>query len=605
MPYLVIARKYRPLTFSNLVGQEAIVTTLKNAIKFNRVAHAYLFAGPRGVGKTSMARILSKSLNCEVSISESPCNKCDNCISISNGNDVDVLEIDGASNRGIDEIRNIRQNVNYAPSRSRHKIYIIDEVHMLTKEAFNALLKTLEEPPSHVKFIFATTSVDKLPETVQSRCQRFDFKDISIKDIENQVTLICEKENIKTEKGVLYLIAKYARGGLRDALSVLDQLIAFSHEKITINDVHTALGTINEELMFELTESILNNNLKKSITNLEKVFNEGKGVTEFIDQTIWYLRDLLMALIFNNETKKNESLSENQTKILNNHKELSIDLLMYMIQLLSEARKKAKDDRHKRILLEVAIIKLARTDKIRAIDELINRLENIEKSLSSFFGSHSKGVDNIPSIENVTKDQDESLPYKNNILQVEEKIIDSNNCDPEKNNSDLEPNKTAGDLKKTEKDNDKSNNDKDSIWSNILSELQSKRKTLWVLIQKGKLVGYKNRKMTIEFPNDFHFHKERLEKPEKKCQIEEVVESVVGGKIKLEFTLSKEAVKKDFKKDTNNDKQGMYKKTSHIEDSSISNNLSIHDKSIINNDCVQKAVEIFDGSIVEVRRINK
>ena len=603
MPYLVIARKYRPLTFNNVVGQEAIVTTLKNAIKYNKVAHAYLFAGPRGVGKTSMARILSKSLNCETGISESPCNKCDNCISISNGNDVDVLEIDGASNRGIDEIRNIRQNVNYTPSRSPHKIYIIDEVHMLTKEAFNALLKTLEEPPSHVKFIFATTSVDKLPETVQSRCQRFDFKDISIKDIENQIALICEKENIKTEKGVLYLIAKFARGGLRDALSVLDQLIAFSDEKITINDVHTALGTINEELMFELTDSILNNNLKKSITTLEKVFNEGKGVTEFIDQTILYFRDLLMALIFSKETKKNESLSENQIKILNNHEELSIDLLMYMIQILSEVRKKAKDDRHKRILLEVSIIKLARTDKIRAIDELVERLENIEKSLSSLFSSRSKNFPDILNEENTTKDQNESLPYTNDTLPVEEKRIETKNCGQGENNPDHI--KTVADFKEIEKNNDNVNNDKDSIWKNILSRLQSKRKTLWGVMQEGSPIEYKNKKITIEFPGDFHFHKERLEKPDIKSQVEEIVESVVGEKVKLEFILSKEKVKKEMPKDTNGDNQGMYENTPQIEGKSISNNISVDDKSIINNDCIQKAVKIFDGNIVEVRRINK
>ena len=246
MSYIVLSRRYRPKSFNEIVGQKHIVTTLVNALQSDRVAHAYLFAGPRGVGKTSMARILSKALNCQKGTAGNPCNKCSTCNSITNGNDIDVLEIDGASNRGIDEVRNIRQNVGYAPAVSRYKIYIIDEVHMLTKEAFNAILKTLEEPPEHVKFIFATTSPSRVPDTVQSRCQRFDFKNISVPDISDRLAQICKTENISAEEEVFQSIAKYARGGLRDSESILDQLASFCHEKITLKDVYDIFGVVSD-----------------------------------------------------------------------------------------------------------------------------------------------------------------------------------------------------------------------------------------------------------------------------------------------------------------------------------------------------------------------
>ncbi|MEK7776462.1 MAG: DNA polymerase III subunit gamma/tau, partial [Planctomycetota bacterium] len=294
MSYVVLARRYRPQTFEDIVGQVPIVTTLRNAIRTNRVAHAYLLAGPRGVGKTSMARILSKALNCQHGPTETPCNVCDICRHISDGTDIDVLEIDGASNRGIDEVRNIRQNVGYAASRSRYKIYIIDEVHMLTREAFNALLKTLEEPPPHVKFLFATTSASRLPETVQSRCQRFDFKNISLLDIEKRLSDICNTEGVQIEPAVLHAIARYARGGLRDSQSVLDQLIAFCRTKITLEDVNFVLGCIEEDKILGLFEAFLQNDAASALKIVNDVLSEGKTCGEFVDQLLTGVRDLLV-----------------------------------------------------------------------------------------------------------------------------------------------------------------------------------------------------------------------------------------------------------------------------------------------------------------------
>ncbi|MGR3177173.1 MAG: DNA polymerase III subunit gamma/tau, partial [Candidatus Anammoxibacter sp.] len=570
--------------------------------------------------------ILSKALNCADGVSGTPCNECDICKSISSGNDVDVMEIDGASNRGVDEIRNIRQNVNYTPSRAQYKIYIIDEVHMLTKEAFNALLKTLEEPPSHVKFIFATTNVDKLPDTVQSRCQRFDFKEISLEDIEKQIALICTKENIKAGKDVLNLIAKYARGGLRDALSMLDQLISFSDDEITVNDVHTALGTIDEELMFEITDNILKHDLKNAIQSLEEVFNKGKGVTEFIDQIVWYLRDLLMALIFKNKTRKNENLSEYQIKILTNHKKLSIDTLTYMIQIFSEVRRKVKDDRHKRILLEVAIIKLTTAEDICAISDLLDRIENIEKSLATLSNNHSKDYDVKNGNEDINKDVNvncETVGYKANSNEL---VKENSNIDDYNDDCNFRPDEdetcvdTKGVISNTEglkEDENDTNSDMESTWNNILVKVQSEKRRLWDMLREGKLIDFTNQQIVLEFPRNLRFHKEQMESPDKKNIIEGFAEAVIGRKIKLKVTLSEKAA---TPKAQSADKQKIDNKTSNVKTSNVNtsnitisnigtnrtnNDSTIRDEVIVNNDCVQKAIEIFDGHIVDIRRVKK
>src|SRR5437660_4179922 len=255
--YTVLARRYRPQTFTDLVGQEPVARALANALKSNRVAHAYLFTGARGVGKTSTARILAKALNCVNGPTATPCGECEICRSIATGEDVDVLEIDGASNRKIDEIREIRGNVQYRPSRARYKIYIIDEVHMLTQQAFNALLKTLEEPPPHVKFIFATTEVQRIPVTILSRCQRFDFAHVGTQKIFEQLKHVVAKEGLQADDEALHIVARRAAGSVRDSQSLLDQLLAFADGKLTAEKVHALLGTAGDDRVAELADPIL------------------------------------------------------------------------------------------------------------------------------------------------------------------------------------------------------------------------------------------------------------------------------------------------------------------------------------------------------------
>ena len=315
--YLVLARKYRSTTFDEVVGQEPIAQTLKNAIASGRIAHAFLFTGTRGVGKTTMARILAKALNCLSSEGPTtePCNKCEACLSIARGEDVDVIEIDGASNRGIDEIRELRSSAIYRPSRSRYRIYYIDEVHMLTREAFNALLKTLEEPPPHVKFIFATTEAEKLPATILSRCQRFDFRNIPTPQIAGHLVALCKAENVQAEEGAIFRVARAAAGSMRDGLSLLDQLLSAAGGKVTEDDVVRILGTPGDERTEALVSAMAQGDAATALGQMDELLAGGTTLESAMSAIAEMFRNIMLVLTCGPESRLIE-LPDSRRKVV-------------------------------------------------------------------------------------------------------------------------------------------------------------------------------------------------------------------------------------------------------------------------------------------------
>ena len=382
MSYEVFARKYRPQTFDDLVGQTHVSRTLKNAVAQNRLAHAYLFVGPRGVGKTSTARILAKSLNCVKGPTVTPCGVCDNCREIAGGNSLDVIEIDGASNNSVEDVRQLRENVRYAPAKGRYKIYLIDEVHMLSSAAFNALLKTLEEPPEHVKFIFATTEPQKVLPTILSRCQRFDLHRIPANLIAQHLQLIAKKENITLQPAAAHAIARGAEGGLRDAESMLDQLVAFCGEKITQSDVLNVFGFTSEQTVGDLTGRILRGETPEAIDLLHKQCEAGKDMMRLMADLIAYLRDLLVFKAKPDALK--EDVDPDIQKSLAAHAELiTTDRLLELIDQFAGAEGRMKWAPNKKLHFEVAIIKAIQSLGQATLDEVIEKLGELRDSGSA------------------------------------------------------------------------------------------------------------------------------------------------------------------------------------------------------------------------------
>ncbi len=376
MGYLVLSRKYRPKTFEDVVGQAHITGTLQKAIESGRVAQAYIFSGTRGTGKTTMARILAKALNCATGPTASPCNSCEICTSIDTGQDVDVAEIDGASNNSVEDIRELRSNANYTPARARYKIYYIDEVHMLSTPAFNALLKTLEEPPAHVKFIFATTEPHKIPLTIQSRCQRFDFRNIGAEDLLGRLGWICKNEGIAAEEGALALVARFAAGSMRDAESLLDQVVSFSGDKITVEAVESVLGVVPAQAMSDLLRALAAGDTKAALTAIETVVGAGTSSRQFVAEFIDYLRDVLVAKSCGADSKLLVRSTGEREMLSGDAGKWSEEALVYAMGLLGETYARMARSPQTRGLLDVSIIKLARVDDWRHLAELVRSLRD-------------------------------------------------------------------------------------------------------------------------------------------------------------------------------------------------------------------------------------
>lgn len=382
MSYTALYRKFRPDTFAEVKGQDHIVTTLKNQIKADRIGHAYLFCGTRGTGKTTIAKILAKAVNCEHPVDGSPCNACETCRAISAGVSTNVIEIDAASNNGVDNIREIREEVAYRPTQGKYKVYIIDEVHMLSTGAFNALLKTLEEPPSYVIFILATTEANKIPVTILSRCQRYDFKRIVIDTIADRLSELIVREGIDAEERAVRYVAKAADGSMRDALSLLDQCIAFYlGERLTYDRVLEVLGTVDNEVFSQILRSVIGQDVTGAIHLLEQLVNGGKDMGQFVNDFTWYMRNLLLVKTSDHLEDVLDVSSDNLRLMEEEGRMIDVDTLMRYIRVFSELSSQIRYAAQKRVLVEIALIKLCRPQMETNLDSVLDRLRLVEEKL--------------------------------------------------------------------------------------------------------------------------------------------------------------------------------------------------------------------------------
>jgi len=383
MPYIALYRKWRPLVFEDIVEQEHVVKTLKHSVMTGRIAHAYLFCGTRGTGKTTTAHILSRAINCLNPKEGDPCNECEICKGIISGSILDVLEIDAASNNSVDNIREIRDEVIYAPSRAKYKVYIIDEVHMLSSGAFNALLKTLEEPPAHVVFILATTEPHKLPATILSRCQRFDFRRISVESIMGRLDEIAQASGVRVQKEALRLIARLSDGALRDAISLLDQCISLGGTEISYNDVLSVVGIVNDTFMADVVDAVSNRDIRRMLELIEKLVMDGKDIAHFVADLVFYYRCLLVCKVVD----KPEDIIEAAGDVIGTMKKqsgaLSQQQITYIIKELSALEPALKWATHPRVLLEVSLIKLCENALYFDSSDILSRLAALESRISN------------------------------------------------------------------------------------------------------------------------------------------------------------------------------------------------------------------------------
>ncbi|MCM1542175.1 MAG: DNA polymerase III subunit gamma/tau [Blautia sp.] len=384
MSYTALYRKFRPDTFEDVKGQDHIVTTLKNQLKANRIGHAYLFTGTRGTGKTTVAKIFARTVNCENPSGNGPCGECRICRAIAAGASMNVIEIDAASNNGVDNIREIVEEVSYSPAEGKYKVYIIDEVHMLSIGAFNALLKTLEEPPSYVIFILATTEVHKLPVTILSRCQRYDFKRISIDTITGRMQELIDTENVQVEEKALRYIAKTADGSMRDALSLLDQCIAFHlGQELTYDKVLDVLGAVDTEVFSRLLRHVLDRDVLGCVELLEEIVMQGRELTQFVTDFTWYLRNLMLVQASDNLEDVIDMSTENLKRLKEESAMLDMDRIVRYIRIFSELSGQIRYAAQKRILVEIALIKLCKPQMETDQEAILDRIRQVEDKVEN------------------------------------------------------------------------------------------------------------------------------------------------------------------------------------------------------------------------------
>ena len=498
MSYLVLARKYRPQKFSEVIGQEHITELFSNAIASKRIAHAFLFCGPRGIGKTSCARILAKSLNCEKGPTVNPCGECAACREIAGGNSFDAIEIDGASNRGIDEIRTLRENVKFAPSYGRFKIYIVDEVHMLTSEAFNALLKTLEEPPQHAKFIFATTEANKVPVTIISRCQRFDFKRITIAAMIEALKDICRKENLNAQEESLFAIAKAAQGSMRDALSILDQLGALNRDQVKSADVFSMLGLVETQMLFELVDGLCDKDCSKALETFNQIIERGKDIKQLSKDLAEHYRHLMVIKVGGKPLGKLIDYPTTQKDMLfTQSQKLQLPEILRGLEYLIEAQDVARITETNRMPLELAFAKMTYQSNSSVSPASVPQK------------TPSPAVKPSAVLPEPTRQASVSVQSGDIKLakEIKGETMFASNPTPVQQSADSNPEHEAS----VALADDLSINDIRSAWNSLTHEVSRHKMSLASYLQDGNPYSYKDGKLVIGFASEHLFNKESLE----------------------------------------------------------------------------------------------
>lgn len=418
MSYTALYRKWRPAIFDDVKGQAPIVTALKNQVRSERIGHAYLFCGTRGTGKTSVAKILAKAVNCQNPVNGNPCNECPNCQAVISGASINVVEIDAASNNGVDNIREIREEVRYAPAEGKYRVYIIDEVHMLSTGAFNALLKTLEEPPAHVIFILATTEAHKIPITVLSRCQRYDFRRISTDIIESRLKELTDGENVEIEERALHYIARKGDGSLRDAISLLDQCIAFHfHENLTYQKVLNVLGAASYELFANLLTAALEGRTADCIYQIDDIVMQGRELGQLVSDFIWYLRNLMLLKSSDLDADTLEVTEEEILDLGRMAASVSMDTLLRYIRIFSKLSGDIRNTTDKRVLLEMTFIRLTHPETEQNLDSVLHRIENLEHRMEEEIHRISEECKQRPVVVQSVQETDVELPWEPEIEQ--------------------------------------------------------------------------------------------------------------------------------------------------------------------------------------------
>ena len=503
MSYTALYRKFRPNDFEGVKGQEHITSTLKNQINAQRIGHAYLFCGTRGTGKTSVAKIFARAVNCMNPVNGNPCNECEVCRSINAGVSMNVIEIDAASNNGVENIRQIVDEVKYSPTEGKYKVYIIDEVHMLSIGAFNALLKTLEEPPSYVIFILATTEVHKIPITILSRCQRYDFKRINVETIAARMRELCDIENMAAQDKALKYIAKAADGSMRDALSLLDQCSAFYMDKeLTYENVLEVLGAVDMEVFSRMLNSVMAGDTVSCIHQLDEIVMVGRDLSQFVSDFVWYLRNLMLISTSENAEEIVDASAERLEAMKKEAAMISIDTLMRYIRIFSELISQLKYASQKRVLIEVALIKLTRPAMEKSYDSIIQRLDELERKIES-------GEINI------------NVPDKNQVKQ-EKSDIQPAQQNPKRQPAIPEEVKEAA-----------------ANWGRLMGRMSSADRAY---LRDCKVSAGNDNKLYLVFQNEINYTRfiNRDKAQEREEQIEEMLGEATGKAIEVEIKLLKQ-----------------------------------------------------------------